>query len=126
MDGMNVWGKTRDITVVGNGKSTLDDVVASGRREQGRRVDPDPEPEKGFYYRSDHFNFAKVGVPAFDPDAGVDFVGKPAGWGIEQSREVSRPRIITSPATKLKPIGTMSGAVRGLPALLPGGLPRGE
>ena len=86
MDAMNVWGKTRDITVVGNGKSSLDDVVAAVAKEQGRRVDSDPEPEKGFYYRSDHFSFAKVGVPAFDPDPGVDFVGKPAGWGIERRK----------------------------------------
>src|SRR5580704_636846 len=87
MDGMNQWGPTRDITIVGSGKSTLDDVVATVAHEQGRTVKPDPEPEKGFYFRSDHFSFAKVGVPALDPDSGIDYVGKPAGWGIAKRRE---------------------------------------
>ncbi len=82
MDGINVWGRTRDITLIGTGKSTLDEVAAKAASQQGRRVRPDPEPEKGYYFRSDHFNFAKVGVPAFDPDSGIDYVGRPAGWGL--------------------------------------------
>jgi Zn-dependent M28 family amino/carboxypeptidase len=83
MDAMNVLGRTRDIVIVGMGKSSLDQLVADLARQQGRTVKGDPEPEKGFYYRSDHFNFAKHGVPAFDPDQGVDFIGKPAGWGMK-------------------------------------------
>ncbi len=59
--------------------STTTRVQAAG--EQGRIVHADAEPEKGFYYRSDHFNFAKQGVPALDPDDGVDYVGKPADYG---------------------------------------------
>jgi Zn-dependent M28 family amino/carboxypeptidase len=110
MDAINVWGKTRDITVVGNGKSSLDDVVAAVAKEQGRRVDLDPEPEKGFYYRSDHFSFAKVGVPAFDPDPGVDFVGKPAGWGIERRKKYTAEDY-HKPSDVIKADWDLSGAV---------------
>src|SRR5262252_8411597 len=81
MDGMNVMGRTKDITLVGYGASDLDDYTAAAAAEQGRVIRPDPEPEKGFYYRSDHFNFAKEGVPALDPDEGVEYVGKPPGFG---------------------------------------------
>lgn len=90
MDGMNVLRRTRDIVIVGKGKSTLEAVAAAAAREQGRVIKYDPKPEKGFYYRSDHFSFAKVGVPALDPDAGTDFVGKPAGWGYDDAREVHK------------------------------------
>ena len=71
IDGINQWGKTSDFTVVGLGNSDLDDVLTDVLKADGRTVRPDPEPEKGFYYRSDHFEFAKKGVPALDPDAGV-------------------------------------------------------
>ena len=83
LDGMNVWGPTSDITVVGLGQSGLDAVAAEVAAELGRELRPDPEPEKGYYYRSDHFEMAKAGIPAFYPDTGVDFIGKPAGFGLE-------------------------------------------
>jgi Zn-dependent M28 family amino/carboxypeptidase len=82
MDALNVNGRTRDITVVGLANSDLDDYLRDAAREQDRVVRPDPEPEKGFYYRSDHFNFAKLGVPSLATDEGVDFVGKPEGHGL--------------------------------------------
>ncbi len=81
MDTGNVHGRTKDLTVVGLGASDLDDYARAAAAEQGRVLEPDAEPEKGFYYRSDHFNFAKQGVPAFDPEAGTDYIGKPAGFG---------------------------------------------
>jgi Zn-dependent M28 family amino/carboxypeptidase len=81
MDSWNVHGRTKDITLVGYGASDLDDYARDAAAEQGRVVHADAEPEKGFYYRSDHFNFAKEGVPALDPDAGMDYVGKPADFG---------------------------------------------
>jgi len=81
MDSWNVHGRTKDLTVVGYGASDLDDYAAAAAAEQGRTVHPDAEPEKGFFYRSDHFSFAKQGVPALDPDAGVDYIGKPADFG---------------------------------------------
>ena len=83
MDGLNVWGRTTDITVVGLGQSELDDIAGAVAAELSRELRLDPEPENGYYYRSDHFEFAKVGIPAFYPDGGVDFIGKPAGFGME-------------------------------------------
>ncbi len=83
MDAINVLGRTRDVVMIGRGNSTLDEVVEEVAREQGRTVRGDPEPEKGHFYRSDHFSFAKQGVPAFDPKEGIEYIGKPAGWGVE-------------------------------------------
>jgi Zn-dependent M28 family amino/carboxypeptidase len=111
MDGMNVWGKARDITEIGKGKSSLDEVVADVAEEQGRTVRDDPEPEKGHYYRSDHFSFAKVGIPAFDPESGVDFIGKPAGWGIAKRREFTA-NDYHKPSDVIKPDWDLSGAVQ--------------
>ena len=74
---------------------------------------PDAEPEKGFYYRSDHFNFAKVGVPAFDPDAGIDYVGKPAGFG-KQKRDEYTTNDYHKPSDEIKPDWELSGAVQDL------------
>ncbi len=68
IDGMNVLGKTKDIIVIGLGNSTLDDYVKQAAGAQGRTVKPDEEAEKRSYYRSDHFNFPKVGVPALTPN----------------------------------------------------------
>jgi Zn-dependent M28 family amino/carboxypeptidase len=87
MDEVNVWGRTRDFTVIGLGASDLDDYLRDAAAEQGRTLRPDSEPEKGFYYRSDHFSFAKVGVPAMHTDSGVDFPGKPATYGQEKRDE---------------------------------------
>jgi Zn-dependent M28 family amino/carboxypeptidase len=111
MDAMNVWGKTRDITEIGKGKSTLDEVVADVAERQGRTVRSDPEPEKGSYYRSDHFSFAKVGIPAFDPDPGIDFVGKPAGWGIAKRQEYTA-NDYHKPSDVIKPDWDLSGAAQ--------------
>jgi Zn-dependent M28 family amino/carboxypeptidase len=81
MDSWNTHGRTKDLTLVGYGASELDDYARDAAAEQGRIVHADAEPEKGFYYRSDHFNFAKQGVPALDPDGGMDYIGKPAEYG---------------------------------------------
>jgi len=109
MDGVNVLGKTRDITEVGMGESSLDGVVAAVAREQGRTVRPDPEPEKGSYYRSDHFSFAKVGVPAFDPGSGIDYVGKPAGWGMKMRNQFTE-HDYHKPSDVIKRYWNMDGA----------------
>ncbi len=111
MDGMNVHGLTRDIVQIGRGASNLDDIIDAAAHAQGRVVKSDPEPEKGFYYRSDHFEFAKNGVPAFDPDEGVDFIGKPDGWGLEQRRLYTAERY-HKPADKIQPDWDLSGAVQ--------------
>jgi Zn-dependent M28 family amino/carboxypeptidase len=86
MDAMNVFGRTRDVTVVGFGKSSLDADVAAVAAQQGRAVKPESHPDRGAYYRSDHFPFAKVGVPGAYVGSGDDFVGRPPGWG-DQQRE---------------------------------------
>jgi Zn-dependent M28 family amino/carboxypeptidase len=83
-DGGNIWGRAKDIIYVGKGKSSLDDEVDAIAKLQGRVVTPDQFPDRGFFYRSDQFNFAKIGVPALYLDTGTDFIGKPAGWGKEQ------------------------------------------
>jgi Zn-dependent M28 family amino/carboxypeptidase len=83
-DGGNFYGRTRDATQIGHGKSSLDGVAASIAAMQGRKINPDNFPDRGFYYRSDQFSFAKIGVPALYLDTGLDFIGRPAGWGKEQ------------------------------------------
>jgi Zn-dependent M28 family amino/carboxypeptidase len=95
MDSWNVHGRTRDLTLVGFGASDLDDYARDAAGEQGRVVHADAEPEKGFYYRSDHFNFAKQGVPALDPDAGVDYIGKPPEYAKQQRDEWNATRYHT-------------------------------
>ncbi|HUP49565.1 MAG TPA: M28 family metallopeptidase [Thermoanaerobaculia bacterium] len=83
-DGGNIWGRSTDIVQVGFGKSTLDDVVRHFAAQQGRLIKPEQFPDRGFYYRSDQFNFAKIGVPAIYLDTGVEFRDRPAGWGKQQ------------------------------------------
>ena len=84
LDGGNIWGRTRDLTYIGYGKSSLDTVVDAAAASQQRTVRGDQFPDRGFFYRSDQFNFAKIGVPAIYIDSGTDFIDRPAGWGQEQ------------------------------------------
>jgi hypothetical protein len=83
-DGGNIWGHTHDVTFVGLGKSTVDEIVTMIAEEQGRVVKPDQFSDKGYFYRSDQFSFAKIGVPAMYLDTGTDFVDRPPEWGREQ------------------------------------------
>ena len=116
MDAMNVLGPTRDVTVVGMGNSTLDDVVRTLAAEQGRSIRPDPEPEKGFFYRSDHFSFAKQGVPALYLGSGVDYVGRPAGWGRKMRERYTREDY-HKPSDEVDPDWDLSGLVEDLKLL---------
>ena len=84
LDSMNILGRTRDFVPLGAERSSLRAVVEAVAREQGLTVVPDPRPEQGSFYRSDHFPFARVGVPSISLKEGNDFVGRPAGWGEEQ------------------------------------------
>ena len=86
-DGGNFKGRARDITYVGYGKSSLDNIVNALATKQGRTVVPDQFPEKGSFYRSDQFNFAKIGVPALYFGRSTDYIGRPAGWGRAQEEE---------------------------------------
>ena len=91
-DGGNICGKARDITFIGKGKSTLDRVVEAVALTQGRIVVPDQMPDRGHYYRSDQFSFAKIGVPAVYFDIGKAFEGKPEGWGQKQVEDFEEHR----------------------------------
>ena len=113
LDGMNLLGRTRDIEIIGLGQSTLDDAVEKVAARQHRVVRPDSEPEKGFYYRSDHFSFAKRGVPALDPDSGIDYLGKPAGWGLKMRDEYTE-NDYHKPSDVIKPYWDLSGAIEDL------------
>jgi Zn-dependent M28 family amino/carboxypeptidase len=84
MDALNIFGKTSDMTIVGYGYSQLDEYVENILRKYGRYAVPDAEPEKGGYFRSDHFSFAKAGVPALDLSEGMDNIQHGMEWGIEQ------------------------------------------
>jgi Zn-dependent M28 family amino/carboxypeptidase len=86
-DGANIWGRTKDIVQVGYGKSSVDRVVEALASMQGRRLKPEQFPDRGYFYRSDQFNFAKIGVPAIYIDNGVEFHGRPTGWGKERIEE---------------------------------------
>ena len=113
MDVLNTWGRTRDLTVVGVGQSELDQVASEAASQQGRVLMPDPEPEKGFYYRSDHFSFAKAGIPAFFADPGVEYIGKEEGYGI-QKREQYTAEDYHKPSDEVKADWDLSGAVEDL------------
>ena len=117
MDSLNPWGRTSDIISVGYGQSTLDEVLVEAAAATGRTVKPDPQPEKGSYYRSDHFEFAKVGVPALYADGGVDVIGKPPGWGLAKG-EAYTAHDYHQPSDEVKPEWDLSGAVADLELLV--------
>src|SRR5699024_11441154 len=77
LDGMNVYGKTKDIVLVGYGRNSVSDLFEEVAAEYSVEVKPDPHPDKGFFYRSDHFSMAKQGIQAVFPDSGRDFVDQP-------------------------------------------------
>jgi Zn-dependent M28 family amino/carboxypeptidase len=81
IDGANLWGETRDASAVGLERSTLGLVFEAQASALGLRVTGERAPDKGFYFRSDHFPFARAGVPALFIDHGTDFVERPTGWG---------------------------------------------
>ena len=113
MDVLNQWGRTRDLTIVGMGQSDLDRYAADVARRLQRTLVSDPEPEKGFYYRSDHFSFAKVGIPAFYADPGIEYLDKPAGYGLEK-REEYTANDYHAVTDEVKPDWDLAGAVEDL------------
>lgn len=113
VDVLNQWGTTSDLTVIGLGNSELDDYAKAAAAEQKRTLRPDAEPEKGFYYRSDHFNFAKLGVPAFYSEPGMEFIGKPAGYG-RTKRDEYTTNDYHQPSDDIKAGWEMSGAIQDL------------
>ena len=113
IDALNVHGRTKDLVVVGLGNSELDDYMQSAAAEQGRVLKPDPMPEKGSFFRSDHFPFAKQGVPAINPSAGVDYIGRPADWGLKIQEDYTR-NDYHKPSDKIRPDWDLGGAVEDL------------
>ena len=120
LDALNVHGRTRDLAIVGLGLSTLDDTLAQAAAAQGRVVKPDPTPEKGSYYRSDHFPFARKGVPSIHAGGGTEYVGKPAGYG-KQVRDAYIANDYHKPSDACAPTGTCRGAVEDLALYLRAG-----
>ena len=110
IDGVNQWGRTSDITVIGMGASDLDDYLREAATAQNRTLVPDPESEKGFYYRSDHFNFAKVGVPALYTDTGTTFTGQDESYS-KTKRDEYTANDYHKPSDEIKPDWDLSGAV---------------
>jgi Zn-dependent M28 family amino/carboxypeptidase len=92
VDGGNLLGRVRDLTVLGSNKSSLGPALTRFLASRGMRISPEEHPERGYFYRSDHFSFAKVGIPAVSIGAGTDFVGRPKGWGVEQNEEYTAKR----------------------------------
>jgi Zn-dependent M28 family amino/carboxypeptidase len=116
MDGVNQWGRTKDVTVVGYGNSTLDDVLSAVTAQESRTIKPDPEPEKGFFYRSDHFEFAKQGVPSLYIDSGTEYVGKDPAYS-QQKRDEYTNNDYHKPSDHVKPDWDLSGAAEDLKTL---------
>jgi Zn-dependent M28 family amino/carboxypeptidase len=110
-DGGNIWGLTRDVTFVGQGKSTLDRIVDEIAARQGRTVKPDQFPDRGYFYRSDQFNFARIGVPALYLDTGTDFIGRPPGWGRAQV-EAYEARDYHQPSDEIRPDWDFAGMIQ--------------
>jgi Zn-dependent M28 family amino/carboxypeptidase len=110
IDGINIWGRTKDITMIGLGKSNLDDWIKALLATQGRHVVPDQFPDKGFFYRSDQFSLAKIGVPAAYFEAGTEVIGKPAGWG-KQAQQEFEDKHYHQPSDELREDWNFDGAI---------------
>jgi len=111
MDVVNLNGKVRDLNVLGDNKSTLGPELARLVRAEGIRISPDDHPEAGHFYRSDHFSFAKAGIPAVSIGPGVDYVGRPAGWGQQQADDYTAHRY-HQPSDEYRPDFDLSGAAQ--------------
>jgi hypothetical protein len=110
IDGVAIFGRTKDLTMVGFGKSSLDPIILSLAKMQGRVVKPDQFPDRGFFYRSDQFNLAKVGVPAAYFDSGTEVIGKPEGWGKKRIEEWEE-KDYHQPSDELRDDWDLAGAV---------------
>jgi Zn-dependent M28 family amino/carboxypeptidase len=111
------WGRTKDFSILGLGMSSLDDLTKEAVARQGRVVTGDTDPVEGFYWRSDQVEFAMAGVPSLAASPGIDFVGKPAGWGDQKRQEYIRTNY-HKPTDQIKPDWDLSGAVEDLQVLL--------
>lgn len=110
LDGLNIWGRTKDVSVIGLGKTSIDATLVELAKQQGRTVKPDALADRGFFYRSDQFNFAKVGVPSAYFSSGHEFIGRPEHWGREQ-RERWEATHYHQPSDELTAEWDLSGAL---------------
>ena len=110
MDALNIYGRMKDITVIGYGLSELDQYIEAAAKEQGRTVNPDPTPEKGSYFRSDHFPFAKQGIPAVYPSGGIDHVEHGKKWTLAKKDKYTAENY-HKPSDEFDPKWDLSGAI---------------
>ena len=89
MDGINVYGPTHDVSVIGYNASELQDYLYKHAKAQNRVLIPEEYPERGYFYRSDHFNLVRMGVPMIYANSGEDFIGRDEEYAkmIKQDRE---------------------------------------
>ncbi len=111
LDGANLWGLTDDIIVHGEERSELGNYVRPRATQLGLTLRPDAEPEKGFFFRSDHFPFAKAGVPSLWIEHGRDYRGQPAGWGAQLQADYTANRY-HAPSDEFSAEFTFDGAVQ--------------
>jgi Zn-dependent M28 family amino/carboxypeptidase len=113
MDGLNAWGRTADVQIIGAGNSTIEDLLVRAAAAQGRILKPEAKPERGFFYRSDHFEFVKVGVPVLYFRSGTNYIGKPVDFGVKKIEEyVSQD--YHKPSDNVRSDWDLSGAVEDL------------
>ena len=110
MDGGNLLGRTRDLDVLGANKSSLGPMLAK-MVAPAMKLSEEEHPERGYFYRSDHFSFAKIGVPAISVGEGNDFIGRPGTWGSEQAEDYTSHRY-HQPSDEYRPDLDLSGAVQ--------------
>jgi Zn-dependent M28 family amino/carboxypeptidase len=113
IDGLNIYGRMKDIVVIGMGNSELDDYLRAAALRQGRAVGPDPEPEKGYFYRSDHFSLSKQGVPALYTHTGEESVEHGVEW-TRQKKDEFTARHYHQPSDEYRTDWDLSGAVEDL------------
>jgi Zn-dependent M28 family amino/carboxypeptidase len=111
MDIVPVNGRIRDLNVMGDNKSSLGPALAQLVKSEGVRLSPDAHPEQGHFYRSDHFSFAKAGIPSVSIGGGVDYVGRPAGWGLQQAEDYTAHRY-HQPSDEYRPDWDLTGAAQ--------------
>jgi Zn-dependent M28 family amino/carboxypeptidase len=111
VDGANLWGETDDVVVLGGERSTLGERVADRAAAMGLDVRADPAPERGAFFRGDHFAFARAGVPAVAIGHGLRFRNRPEGWGAARMAEYLNRRY-HQPADQYDPAFDLAGAVQ--------------
>ena len=111
VDETNFVGPTRDVVLLGETKSSLGPTLAAMLKPEGMRLTPKEHPERGHFYRSDHFSLAKAGVPAVSIESGLDFIGKPRGWGAQWWEDFNSQRY-HQPSDQYRPDFDLSGSVQ--------------